>query len=122
MLKLFLIGTAATLMATSASAEYHHGGRWHSNSDNRYNEGSAVATLQRQLDNVMRSIGGVRPDQRDRIRSEALDLDRQVHRAARDGLSPGEYHVLDVRLGQLERQEQAFSMNRGYRHYGRHRA
>lgn len=118
MLKLFLMGTAATLMASSASAEYHHWGRGHSN---RYNEGSAVATLQRQLNNVMRSIGGVRPDQRDRIRSEAIDLDRQVHMAARDGLSPEEYHVLDVRLGQLERQEHAFSMNRAYGHW-RHRA
>lgn len=119
MLKTILIGTAATLMATAASADNHHWGRPHSNG---YNEGSAVATLQRQLDNVMRSIGGVRPDQRDRIRSEAMELDRQVHMAARDGLSPAEYHFLDIRLGQLERQEGAFSMNRGYGHYGRHRA
>ena len=116
MLKFFLTGTAAALIATSASAEYHHGGRSHGAG---YDQGSAMATLQRQLSNVMRSIGGVRPDQRDRIRSEAMDLDRQIHMAARDGLNPGEYHMLDVRLGQLERQEQAYSMNRGRGHYAR---
>jgi hypothetical protein len=114
MLKAILIGTASTLMATAASGQYHHQGRFHSNG---YNEGSAIRTLERQVHDVMRSLGGVRPDQRDQIRAEAMGLDHEIRMAASDGLNPAEYHDLDVRLGQLERQERAFSMNRGRGYY-----
>lgn len=116
MLKAILIGTASTLIATAASAQYHQQGR-HSNG---YNEGSAVRTLEKQINDVMHSLGGVRPDQREQIRAEAMGLDHQIRMAASNGLSPSEYHDLDVRVGQLERREQAFSMNRrgnnGHRH------
>ena len=114
MLKAILIGTASMLMATAASGQYHHQGRPHSNG---YNEGSAVRTLEKQIHDVMRSLGGVRPDQREQIRAEAMGLDRQVRMAASDGLNPAEYHDLDVRVGQLERREHAFSMNRGRGYY-----
>lgn len=118
MLKAILFGTAATLMATAGSAQYYHRDRPHSNG---YNEASAIRTLEKQVHDVMRSLGGVRPDQRGQIRAEAMGLDHQIRMAASDGLSPGEYHDLDVRVGQLERQEQAFSMNRGRGYYGHRR-
>ena len=115
---LMLAGVAALGLAGSASAQYYQNGWGHRNS---YNESSAVMTLEQQLHNVMRSLGGVRPDQRDELRAEAFNLNRQIHMAARDGLSPAEYHYLDVRIGQLERREHWASMNRDFSdgRYGR---
>ncbi len=119
MLKAIIIGTASVLMATAATGQDHHQGRPHSNG---YNEGSAVRTLEKQIQDVLRSVGGVRPDQREQVRAEAMGLDHQIRSAASNGLSPAEYHDLDARVGQLERREHSLSMNRGPSSHGHRHA
>jgi hypothetical protein len=113
MLKGILIAAASTLaVSTPASAQYyHHGYGYH-------NGWGEARSLETRIHNVLRSLGGVRPDQRDVIRAQAFDLDRELHMAMRNGLNPGEAHNLDVRIGQLERHQQWASMNRD-RHYWR---
>ena len=112
---LALIGTGSALaIAAPASAQYYpqyspygygygYSGGW-----------NQVAGLERRIYNVLRSLDGVRPDQRYQIRAEAISLDRQLRYAARGGLDPYEARAFDVRIGRLERHQQFASMNYGW--------
>lgn len=79
-------------------------------SHNRGNGG--VGVLQRRIDNVLRSLGGLRPDRREEVRREAIIIDRQLRYRARNGLNPDEYQNFNVRIGQLERRMQWAAANR----------
>lgn len=80
-----------------------------------YNNGfSQARSLERRIYNVLRSLDGVRPDQRYELRSEAISLDRQLRYAERNGLNPYEAHSFDIRVGRLERRQHWASMNGRY--------
>lgn len=108
-------GVAAVAMTTGASAQYydhpHHWGHGYGHSL------GGVHTLEYRIHNVLRSLDGVRPDQREQLREQAISLDHQLRDAASYGLNPRQYHYFDVRIGQLERHQHWASMNRGYRYY-----
>lgn len=112
---------AALAVATPAAAQYYPGGGYGYGGygyGNGYTNWGQVRTLQRRIFNVLRSLGGVRYDQRESIRAEAINLDRGLNYAARNGLNPYEAHNFDMRIDRLERRMQWASMNRGYGRYG----
>ena len=116
LLALVATGSALTL-ATPVSAQYYPG--WEGRGGYEYARGPAnPASLHRRLDNVMRSLGGVDPRRIYQLRAEAIALDRGLRRASSYGLSRGEYHDFDVRIGVLERRVGHASYNRGYDRYG----
>ena len=92
--------TAALAVASPASAQYYGGQSY--GYGQRSNDWGAVRTLQRRLNNVERSLGGVRPEQAYRIQAEANALERRLQIAARNGFNPYEAHDLDLRVNQLE--------------------
>ena len=103
---------AAIVAAAPASAQYYP-------QPNPYGYGygyggGEVSGMEHRIYNVMRSLGGVRPDRRGEIRSEAISLDRQLRSAERYGLSPYEAHAFDVRIVRLEQRQHWASMNGRY--------
>lgn len=118
---LALVGTGAALaLSAPAAAQYYP-------QYNPYGYGGGYGDpggweqaggLQRRIYNVLRSLDGVRADQRYQIRAEAISLDRQLRYAARNGLNPYEARAFDVRIGRLERLQQWASMNYGYGYNG----
>lgn len=117
---LALAGAAsAALAATPTAAQYY--GRPYGYGDRSYGYGyQDISGLQNRIYNVIRGLGGVRPDVRERVRAEAIGLDRELRYAARNGLSPYEEHNFDVRIGRLEMLKGRTSMN-GYYGYGNER-
>jgi hypothetical protein len=115
-----IAGGSALAVSTPATAQYYPQpyGNGYSNGYG-YNRGYADPNgLHRRIENVMRSLDGVRPDQRRQLYSEAISLDRGLRAAARNGLSPWEEREFDQRIYQLERHQSAVSWNRGGRYYG----
>ena len=117
-----IIGLAAAgtalAVATPATAQYYqqpYGYNGYGNNGYGYNNGYGQARgLQNRVFNVLRSLGGVRPGARERIRDQAINIDRQLRYASRNGLNPYEARNFDYRIGQLERQLQRANYNRGY--------
>ena len=106
---------SAVLVATPATAQYYPRGYGYSRDYGaRYNSYGEFSTLQRRLYNVERSLDGVPPQAAYQLSAEANALERQLRMASRNGLNPYEAHELDVRIGQLEQRQLAFSRNRGY--------
>ena len=119
LLSLAAAGTALVIAAPAAAQYYPQRGAPYGNAygyngyGNGYNDYGAVRTLQNRLNNVMRSLGGVRPDRAEQIRAEAFQIDRRLRMAARNGLNPYEAQRLDQQVNQLERRLQ-YASNRGY--------
>src|SRR6478735_6181669 len=89
-----------------------------------YNAGwGQVRNLRVRIDNVERQIN--RLDRRDRIgdrsadrlRDEANDIERRLHRVGRNGLNPYEARNIETRIARLEQRVQ-FAMNDRYGRYG----
>ncbi len=97
---------SALAAATPAAAQYY---------SNPYGYSADTSSLHRRIYNVLRSLDGVRPDQRYQLRAEAIGLDRQLRFSERNGLDPYRAHEFDVRIGQLEQRMQwAGSYNKEY--------
>ena len=115
-------GASALLAASPAAAQYYgqpYGYRGYGYNSYGYGGGYADPRgLEQRSYNVLRSLDGVRPDQRWQVRAEALGLERQLRFAARNGLTEYEGHAFDRRIYQLERHMQWASMNRGYGYRG----
>lgn len=107
--------SAALISASPAAAQYYP--------QQRYGYGRMVtvwSAFESRLDNVRRSLGGVRPDRAYGLAAEANRLDRQVRFAARTNASAYEVRELDARITQLERRVSWLSRgygNRGYDSY-----
>src|SRR5262244_3586405 len=100
-------GVSTLAFATPAMSQYYS--RHHYGSGYRDPSG-----LERRIDNVLRSLGGVRPQYREELRAEAFGLERRLRNASRNGLNYYEAHDIDVRIGQLERRLGRASFHRGY--------
>ena len=110
----FAGAASAILAASPAAAQYYRQPYGYG-----YNGGYADPSgLEQRIYNVLRSLDGVRPDQRWQVRAEALGLERQLRFAARNGLTQAEGHAFDVRIYQLERHMDAAAMNQGYGYQG----
>jgi hypothetical protein len=110
---------SALAVATPAAAQYYPQGGYGYGNGYGYNRGYADPIgLHRRIENVLRSLDGVRPDQRRQLYAEAISLDRGLRAASRNGLSPWEEREFDHRIYQLERHKGAVSWNRGGRYYG----
>lgn len=104
------LGAAAFAFSTPAASQYYERHDSYGYRDPR--------GLERRIDNVLRSLDGVRPEYRGQLRAEAFALDRQLHYASRGGLNYYEAHAIDVRIGQLERQlGRAHDRSYGRRYY-----
>ena len=111
---------AALVAASPAAAQYYP----QPQPAYGYNNGwGQVRNLQVRIDNIERQIA--RLDRRDRIgdrsadrlRDEANDIERRLHRVGRNGLNPYEARNIEIRIGRLEQRVQ-YAMND---RYGRHR-
>jgi hypothetical protein len=123
MMRKFLFALAAAgsalAVAAPASAQYYPAQYGH-----RYDNFGQVRALQARIDAVERQIrfldrrDVVRDDRADRLREEARDIERYLHRASRNGLSPYEADRVNARIARLEQRVQ-FAVNRrgGYRRY-----
>jgi hypothetical protein len=113
---------SALAVASPASAQYYQRGGGYDygyGNGHRYNRGYANPNgLQRRIQNVLRSLDGVRPDQRRRLYAEAINLDRSLRAASYNGLNRWEEREFDQRIYRLERRQGAASWNRGGRYYG----
>jgi hypothetical protein len=125
------VAGAALLAASPAAAQYYPQpqpapyGYNNGYGYNGYGQGNwgMVRSLQVRLDAVERQIN--RLDRRDRIgdrsadrlREEANDLERRLHRRARGGLDPREAGDIAYRLQRLEQRVQ-YAMANGYGRYG----
>ena len=110
---------SALVVAAPASAQYYpaqYGNRY------GYNNFGQVRELQVRIDRVQRQIGFldrrnvVRDDRADRLRDEARDIERYLHRAARNGLNPYEANNINARIARLEQRVQFAANNGRYRH------
>jgi hypothetical protein len=85
-----------------------------------YNNFGQVRALQVRIDAVQRQIrmldrrNVVRDDRADRLRGEANEIERRLHRAARNGLNPYEANEINTRIARLEQRVQSSVANRGY--------
>lgn len=113
-LVLVLAASASALLAASPAAAQFYGQPYSGYGYNRYGGYADPSGLEQRIYNVLRSLDGVRPDQRGQVRAEALSLERQLRFAARNGLTQYEGHTFDVRIYQLERHMASAAMNRGY--------
>ncbi|GAA4744575.1 hypothetical protein GCM10023264_07320 [Sphingomonas daechungensis] len=113
---------SALAIATPAAAQYYpqpYGNDRGYGNEYGYNRGYADAGgLHRRIENVLKSIDGIRPDMRRQIYSEAIGLDRALRMASRNGLNPWEAREFDQRIYQLEIRQGRSSWNRGGRYGG----
>lgn len=119
-----LAAGSALAIATPAAAQYYQPyGNGYNGYGRGYNSYGHASTLERRLGNVMRSLGGVRPDRAQQIRAEAYNIDRQLRYSMRNGLNPYEAHAIDVRIGRLEQRLQYASGygRNGYSRYSGYR-
>jgi hypothetical protein len=116
------VAGSALIAAAPASAQYYPqpGGYGY---NGRGNFGQ-VRALQARIDNVERQIrfldrrDVIRDDRADRLRDEANDIERKLHRSARNGLNPYEASEINARIARLEQRVQyAVARNGGYRRY-----
>lgn len=112
-----VVASSAVAVATPAAAQYYPQ-RGYGN-DYGYNRGYAdVRGLHGRIENVLKSLDGVRPDMRRQLYSEAVGLDRALRSASRNGLNPYEAREFDQRIYQLELRQGRSSWNRGGRYGG----
>jgi hypothetical protein len=118
-LALAAAGTAL-MIAAPASAQYYP----QRGSGYGYNNFGQVRELQARIDRVERQIrfldrrDVVRDDRADRLRDEANDIERRLHRAARNGLNPYEANEINVRIARLEQRVQFAVDHRGRGYWG----
>ena len=121
---------AALVAASPAAAQYYpqpqpapYAYNGYGNGYGVQNNWGQVRALQARIDNVERQID--RLDRRDRIgdrsadrlRDEANNIERRLHRAGRNGLNPREVGEINYRIQRLEQRVQ-FAMNDRYGRYG----
>jgi len=126
---------AALAIASPAAAQYYPAPQpapYGYNQPYGYNNGynvygrnnwGQVRELQVRLDNIERQIS--RLDRRDRLsernadrlRNQANDIERRLHRVGRNGLNPYEANEIQIRIANLEQRVQIALSNR----YGRDR-
>jgi hypothetical protein len=112
---------AALVAATPASAQYYPQGPGYGY--NGYGNFGQVRALQARIDAVERQIrfldrrDVVRDKRADRLRFEANEIERRLHRAARNGLNPYEAREINVRIARLEQRVQYSVARNG--NYGR---
>lgn len=121
---------AALVAASPAAAQYYpqpqpvpYGYNGYGNGYGFNNNWGQVRALQMRVDNVERQINWL--DRRDRIgdrsadrlRDEADDIERRLHRVGRYGLNPYEARNIEFRIARLEQRVQ-FAMNDRYGRYG----
>jgi len=112
-----LVAGFAFVVATPAAAQYYQQGYG-------YNNYGQARSLQVRIDNVQRQIHmldrrNMIGDQRgDRLRNEANDIERRLHRMGRNGLNPYEANQVNARIARLEQRVQYAMANR-YGGYGR---
>jgi len=121
------VAGAAFVAASPAAAQYYPAQQpapYGYNSGYGYNNGFGQArALQVRLDNIERQIS--RLDRRDRLsernadrlRNQANDIERRLHRVGRNGLNPYEANEIQIRIANLEQRVQIALSNR----YGRDR-
>jgi hypothetical protein len=126
LLALAAAGTALAV-ATPAAAQFYPGqpayGAPYGNGYG-YNNWGQVRSLQVRIDAVERQIrmldrrDVIRDDRADRLREEANNIERRLHRAARyGGLNPYEANDINARIARLEQRVQ-WSMANRYGRYG----
>ena len=123
---------AALVAASPAAAQYYpqpqpvpYGYNGYGNGYGFQNNWGQVRALQARIDRVEWQIN--RLDRRDRIgdrsadrlRDEANDIERRLHRVSRYGLNPYEARNIEYRIARLEQRVQ-FAMNDRYGRYGRY--
>ena len=125
---------AALVAASPAAAQYYpqpqpYGynsyGNGYGNGYGFQNNWGQVRALQARIDRVEWQIN--RLDRRDRIgdrsadrlRDDANDIERRLHRDSRYGLNPYEARNIEFRIARLEQRVQ-FAMNDRYGRYGRY--
>lgn len=106
-------GASIALAATPAAAQNYRQGYGY-NGYAHHETVTVWVAFERRLENVRRSLGGVRPDRAYRLASEANRLDRQIRFAARSNVGAYEVRNLDARMGQLERRVAWASRGYGY--------
>lgn len=116
---------AALVAASPAAAQYYPQPQPAPYGYNGYNNGwGMVRSLQVRIDNVERQINRldrrdrIRDRSADRLRDEANDIERRLHRVGRNGLNPYEARNIEYRIARLEQRVQ-YAMNDGYGRYGR---
>jgi hypothetical protein len=116
---------AAVAFTTPAAAQYFpqpqpYGYNGYGNNGYGYNNFGQLRALQARIDGVERQIrfldrrDVVRDGRADRLRAEANEIERRLHRAARNGLNPYEANEINVRIARLEQRVQYSVGNRGY--------
>lgn len=113
-----IAATAAALIAAApASAQYYpqpYGNAY------GYNNFGQVRALQARIDAVERQIrfldrrDVVGDDRADRLRFEAREIERKLHRSSRNGLNPYEARDINVRIARLEQRVQYSVARNGY--------
>jgi len=82
---------------------------------NGFNNYGQVARLQQRIDALQNRIrwmdraNVIRDHSADRLKQEARDVERQLHRSARYGLNPYELNNLEARVARLEQRVQMAS-------------
>ena len=125
LVSLAVAGTALAA-AAPATAQYYPGqpayGASYGNAYG-YNNWGQMRSLQVRIDAVERQIrmldrrNVVRDDRADRLRAEANNIERRLHRAARNGLNPYEANEINVRIALLEQRVQ-YAVANNYGRYG----
>jgi hypothetical protein len=111
---------AAFAFTTPAAAQYFPRSQPYGYNGYGYNNFGQLRALQARIDGVERQIrfldrrDVVRDGRADRLRAEANEIERRLHRAARNGLNPYEANEINVRIARLEQRVQYSVGNRGY--------
>ena len=120
--------SSALAIAAPASAQYYpqpynSGYGYNGNGYNGYGRNGGwgqVRALQVRIDAVERQIrifdrrDVVRDDRADRLREEANQIERRLHRASRYGLNPYEANEISTRISRLEQRVQFAAARNGY--------
>lgn len=121
---------AALVVASPAAAQYYpqpqpyaygNGYNGYGHNNYAYNNYGGVRALQARVDALQWQIKSldrrdrIRDSSADRLRDEAKNIERRLHRAQRYGLNPNEANDIQARLARLEQRVQ-YSANR----YGRY--
>jgi len=112
---------SALAVASPAAAQYYPGQPGYGHG---YNNGwGQVRSLQVRIDAVERQIrrldrrDRIRDNPADRLRAEANDIERRLHRVSRNGLNPYEANEINARIARLEQRVQ-YAVANNYGRYG----
>ena len=116
------VAGSALIAASPAAAQYAQPGPYGNAYGYNHNRGN-VRALQLRIDAVQRQIrvldrrNVIRDDPADRLRDEANDIERRLHRVSRNGLNPYEAGQIEQRIVRLEqRVQRAVNRNHGRRY------